>query len=115
MVTPCASMAVTVPVIVSDPAPRSPPRKPPWPGTKLAPGAKLPCGPLAAPTNPPLRNPLPLVVAAAAGAVDRPTANATPPMAIPSATTSKTLSQRPPVPRDGVGGVAGVGVDVDGS
>ena len=62
--------------------------KPP-PGT--APGSKLPSGDRITPFWPPGKVPSP---AAAAGAVDRPMANATPPMARTAAAPSRTFSQR---------------------
>src|SRR6478736_8317325 len=89
MVSLSPSTDVTVPEIDRPAAPRPPKKPPPFP-----PGTKLPVGPLPPPTKPPLKLPRPPVVAAA-GAVVRPIAKATPPMANTSATPSRTFSQRP--------------------
>src|SRR3954462_1821009 len=92
------------------PAPPTPPNvpRPPKPGAPLPRGAKLAFGLL---TPKPPRP----VVAAEAGAVVRPTAKATPPMATAIAMPRTMLRSRPPEPRGfGAAGVTAAGAVVTG-
>src|SRR3954471_17684040 len=110
IVTLSASTDSTVPRMVR-PAPPNPPkvpRPPPNPGAPLPRGPKLAFGLLAP------KPPRP-VVAADAGAVVRPTAKATPPMATAIAMPRTILRRRPPEPRGFAGGMTAAGAVVTGS
>src|SRR6478735_9038050 len=106
IVTVSPSTDWTVPLMVS-PAPPKPPRPPPNPGAPLPRGAKLAFGLLA------MKPPRP-VLAAEAGAVLRPTAKATPPMATAIATPRTIFRRRPLEPLDFAAGTTGPGAVVTG-